>query len=48
MEHNQCGTPDCCGECETNEQENTMSIKELMEEIEKLKARVAELEKQSK
>lgn len=48
MEHNHCGTPDCCGECETNEQENTMSIKEIMEEIEKLKARVAELEKQSK
>ena len=48
MEHNHCGTPDCCDECETNEQENTMSIKELMEEIEKLKARVAELEKQSK
>ena len=38
MEHNHCGTPDCCGECETNEQENNMSIKEIMEEIEKLKA----------
>ena len=47
MEHTDCGTPECCGECDTSTtQENTMSIKELMEEIEKLKARVAELEKQ--
>tara|TARA_Y100001938_G_C8048086_1_gene410099 strand:- start:538 stop:693 length:156 start_codon:yes stop_codon:yes gene_type:complete len=44
MEHDNCGTPDCCGECDTAE-ENNMSIKELMEEIEKLKARVEELEK---
>ena len=47
MEHNHCGTPDCCGECETSEKETSMSIKELMKEIEKLKARVAELEKQA-
>jgi|TARA_B100000073_G_scaffold300644_1_gene267162 hypothetical protein len=45
MEHNHCGTPDCCGECET--EETNMSIKEIMEELEKLKARVAELEKQA-
>ena len=46
MEHINCGTPECCTECDTSTtQENTMSIKELMEEIEKLKARVAELEK---
>ncbi len=46
--HEYCGTPDCCGECETETNnttmENTMSIKEIMEEIEKLKARVKELE----
>lgn len=46
--HEYCGTPDCCGECETDNKyttmENTMSIKEIMEEIEKLKARVKELE----
>jgi len=46
MEHINCGTPECCTECDTSTtQENTMSIKELMEEIEKLKARVEELEK---
>tara|TARA_S200002703_G_C3713900_1_gene219308 strand:+ start:144 stop:305 length:162 start_codon:yes stop_codon:yes gene_type:complete len=50
-EHEYCGTPDCCGECETDKynttMENTMSIKEIMEEIEKLKARVKELEDKS-
>ena len=48
MEHINSGTPECCTECDTSTtQENTMSIKEIMEEIEKLKARVAELEKKS-
>jgi|TARA_B100000287_G_C20269627_1_gene637425 transcription elongation factor Elf1 len=41
MEHIHCGTDKCCGTCE---QENEMSIKELMEEIEKLKERVKALE----
>ena len=43
MEHVHCGTDKCCGKCDS-EKEIAMSIKELMEEIEKLKERVKALE----
>jgi len=46
--HIHCGTPECCGECTSEKENNEMSIKELMDEIEKLKARVEALEKELK
>jgi len=46
--HIHCGTPKCCGECTSEKENNEMSIKELMDEIEKLKSRVEALEKELK
>ena len=42
-EHEYCGTPDCCGECETENNnttmENTMSIKEINGRNRKVKSK---------